>query len=87
MSMVAWSFLDLHASYSGWTGPRRAVSVAQGREAAEGPDPRDPAEQDHALAPLPAASLARPGAGDARGPSGAGAAAGGSDAAGGQRGA
>ena len=35
MSMVAWSFLDLHPSYSGWTKPRRAVSVTQGRDALE----------------------------------------------------
>ena len=37
MSMVTWSFLDLHPSYSGWTSPRRAVSVAQGRDANEEP--------------------------------------------------
>ena len=42
MSMVTWSFLDLHPSYSGRsTSPRRAVSVAQGRDALEELDPRE----------------------------------------------
>ena len=52
MSMVAWSFLDLHTSYSGWTSARPAVSVVQGRDALEQLDPSEPAEQEHALAPV-----------------------------------
>ena len=44
MSMVTWSFLDLHPSYSGWlASERRAVSVAQGRDAFE--ELVDPGEQ------------------------------------------
>ena len=39
MSMVSWSFLDLHSSYSGWTSARRAVSVAAGRDAPKELDP------------------------------------------------
>ncbi len=44
MSMVAWSFLDLHSSYSDWTGPRCAVSVAQGRDALGEFDPSEEGE-------------------------------------------
>ena len=52
MSMVIWSFLDLHSSYSGWTKPRRSVSVAQARDAREELDPSGPAEQADALGPI-----------------------------------
>ena len=45
MSMVAWSFLDLHSSYSGRsTSPRRAVSDAQGSDALEELDPSEEGE-------------------------------------------
>ena len=47
--MVAWSFLDLHPSYSGWTGPRHAVSVAQGRDALEEPRSAPHANASHDL--------------------------------------
>ena len=52
MSMVIWDFLDLHPSYSGWTRPRRAVSVAEGSDAREELDPSGPAESEDALAPV-----------------------------------
>ena len=44
-SMVAWSLLDLHPSYSGRTSPRHAVSAAQGRDALEELDLSDRTEQ------------------------------------------
>ena len=51
MSMVFWSFLDLHPSYSGWTKPRRAVSVTPGPDALEELDPVEPSRAN-TLAPV-----------------------------------